>query len=59
MKVRYIGEDADTTTFGVTFVAAKWTDVDDSLTALTKNPQFEVKGAAAPSDPEPAVPPEA
>ncbi len=53
MKVTYIGEEAETTAFGITFPKGKAVTVDDGLTALVTNPQFEVKGATAP-DPEPA-----
>jgi hypothetical protein len=51
MRARYVGGDAETTTFGKRFHRWQWVGVD-ALTeiareTLSQNPQFETDGEAA------------
>ena len=61
MRVRYIGQDDRTETFGRTFTRGRWMDCsaldDHARETLAQNPQFEVEPAidataveAAPAD---------
>jgi hypothetical protein len=58
MRARYIGSDAETTTFGKTFHQWKWVNVDGlgdyPRATLAQNPRFQTDGGEAP-DPETPV----
>ncbi len=63
MRARYVGQDAETTTFGKTFHQWTWVNVDAlgdyPREALAQNPQFEtevaIDGDPAPQSLEPAI----
>ncbi len=62
MRARYIGQDAETTTFGKTFHQWKWVTVDTlgdyPRETLAQNPQFETDGDEAVAlDTTPAIDP--
>jgi hypothetical protein len=50
MRIRYIGADASTETFGKIFYRSKWVgiaDMDaDAQATLAQNPQFETEAAS-------------
>ena len=61
MRARYVGQHAQTETFGKTFHRWKWLGIDAlsdyARQTLTQNPQFETDGgeeAAVEPDPAPA-----
>jgi len=58
MRARYVGRQAETTTFGKTFHQWKWVNIDvldDYPRAmLAQNPQFETDGGEA-TDPDPTL----
>ena len=58
MRARYVGQDAETTTFGRTFHQWTWVNVDAlgdyPREALAQNPQFETDGGEAVA-PEPKL----
>jgi hypothetical protein len=67
-RIRYIGSDETTTTFGRTFTRSQWVKnhglSEEAFATLSQNPQFEVDGledapeAAAPEpSPEPSFGP--
>lgn len=60
-KLRYIGADETTTTFGVTFTRSQWVKNhgldDDAATTLANNPQFEAQWDGDAPEPEAAPEP--
>jgi len=62
MRARYVGQQAETTTFGKTFHQWKWVNVDALCdyprATLAQNPQFETDGGeAADAEPTPEIDP--
>jgi hypothetical protein len=56
MRARYVGQDAETTTFGNTFQQWSWVNIDAlgdlPRETLAQNPQFETDGGET-DDPGP------